>query len=134
MNARRRERDDATATSPSPARAGARREGRVEVVCSPGVASGCALAGLTPHPVQDAAEAAAAVRELLADARGAPAVLLLEEVLHDGLPPALRRRLQREPATLVVPFPSPATSRGGPEAERQLLEILRQAIGYRVRL
>jgi hypothetical protein len=46
----------------------------------------------------------------------------------------LRRRLQREAATLVVPFPSPVTAPQAGEAERFLLDILRQAVGYRVRL
>jgi vacuolar-type H+-ATPase subunit F/Vma7 len=123
------------ARSAVPARAGeAAGAGTVEVVCRPGVASGFALAGLRPHVADDAEEAARTIHALLTDPATRPAVLLLEEGLQSGLPPALARRLSREPGTLTVPFPSPRAARAAGEAERFLLEILRQAIGYRVRL
>ncbi len=108
--------------------------GGVEVLCTPGVAKGFGLAGLAAHAVEDGDAAAAALARLLAAPAGErPAVVLVEEDLLAALPPPLRRRLSRDPALLAVPFPAPrAAAAAAPEAF--LLEILRQAIGYRVRL
>jgi hypothetical protein len=108
--------------------------GGVEVVCRPGVATGFALAGLVPRIAPSAEAAADVIFGLLADPATHPAVLLLEEGLQAGLPAALSRRLQRQPGTLVVPFPSPTAGGAAGRGDGFLLDILRQAIGYRVRL
>jgi vacuolar-type H+-ATPase subunit F/Vma7 len=113
-------------------------KGRVAVLCSPATASGLALAGVEPVRVAPAAAIAAALERLLAPVGAAhaderPLVLLVQDDLHAAIPAAWRRRLARDPALLVVPFPSPrAAAAAAPDA--YLLEILRQAIGYRVRL
>ena len=44
------------------------------------------------------------------------------------------RRLAREPLPLVVPFPGPAWGPPREGAEAYIAELLRRAIGYRVRL
>jgi vacuolar-type H+-ATPase subunit F/Vma7 len=109
-------------------------KGTVEVICTPALVTGFRLAGLGPHPAEDGDAAGRVVEGLLAAPGGVPpAVLLVEESLGGALPAPLRRRLGRDPALVVVPFPSPrAALAAAPDAF--LLEILRQAIGYRVRL
>ena len=61
-------------------------------------------------------------------------VLLVEERLHEALPVELRRRLARRPLPMVVPFPGPAWAERPEGAEAYVIELLRQVIGYRVRL
>ena len=107
--------------------------GPVAVVCPPAEAAGYRLAGVAPHVAADGPEAAAAIRGLLARPAGErPSVLLVAERLEAALPSADRRELRRDPLLAVVTVPGPAGGRAAPEAF--LLEILRQAIGYRVRL
>jgi vacuolar-type H+-ATPase subunit F/Vma7 len=108
-------------------------KGPVTVVCPPAEAAGYRLAGLAPRLAADGDEPAVVLRELLALPPGQrPTVLLVAERLEAALPPAARRELRRDPLLAVVPVPGPAAGRPAPEAF--LLEILRQAIGYRVRL
>lgn len=108
-------------------------KGPVAVVCPPAEAAGYWLAGLWPRVAVDGEEAAAAIHELLSLPAGErPAVLLVAERLEAALPAGDRRDLRRDPLLALVPVPGPAGGRAAPEAF--LLEILRQAIGYRVRL
>ena len=60
-------------------------------------------------------------------------VVLVEQVLHDGMPEERRRALEDRALPVVVAFPGPRREEG-PPAESELLELLRRAIGYRVRL
>lgn len=60
-------------------------------------------------------------------------VLLLEERVYDTLSPELRRRVERSSVPVVVPFPSPGWT-AARTAEDRVVELLRRAIGYRVRL
>lgn len=103
----------------------------VRVVCRPAVASGFRLAGLLPMEAADPAEGARLLRTLLDEP--APGVILVEEAIYAAVPDATRRELARRPLPMVVPFPSPtwAAPAEGPEA--YIAELLRQAIGYRVR-
>lgn len=105
---------------------------RVQVLCRPALAPGFALAGLRPVLATSPGEATAAIRALTAQPDAG--VLLVDEGLHEQLPPELRRDLARRALPLVVPCPGPRW--GGPEAglDRYIAELLRQAIGYRVRL
>jgi vacuolar-type H+-ATPase subunit F/Vma7 len=101
----------------------------VHALCTPPVAVGFALAGLRAEEV-DEATVAEALRRL---AERAPScIVLVEDVLHRAIPPELLARIDRAGAPVVVPFPSPAWERRG-IAEQYVLEILRQAVGYRVR-
>jgi hypothetical protein len=108
--------------------------GPVAIVCRPAVAPGFALAGVVPSAAPDALAAAEILAGLVAAPPGdRPLVVLVEDVLLPGLPVALERRLTADPRLLVVPFPAA----GGADATAPaafLLELLRQAIGYRVRL
>ena len=64
-----------------------------------------------------------------------PAVglVLLEERLQQALPVEFAQRLERQPRPLVAMFPSPHFG-AEQAAEEAVLELLRRAIGYRVRL
>lgn len=102
----------------------------VRVLCRPASAPGFELAGLEPVLASDAASAAAAVRRLAQDPR--TGIVLVEDALHRALPLELRQRLDRQVLPMLAPFPSPAWDARS-VAEENVLEILRQAIGYRVR-
>lgn len=104
---------------------------RVEVLCRPEVAAGFALAGLRPLEASEPADSIARLHELLGDPEAG--VVLVEESLYDALPDDLRRDLGRRPLPMVVPFPGPQWE-ARPEAEAYIVELLRQVIGYRVRL
>lgn len=104
----------------------------VEVVCTPAIASGFRLAGLKPEVVQDEREGSARVAELFE--RPGVGVVLVEEPCYDALSPATRRAIALHPVPLVVPFPTPRWAPRPPGPEAFIAELLRQAIGYRVRL
>ena len=104
----------------------------LEVVCRPQVAAGFALAGLKPIEAATADASATAVRDLLS--RAEVGVALVEETLYDALPDELRRQVGRRPLPLLVPFPGPAWAARTSRAEAYIVELLRQVIGYRVRL
>jgi len=61
-------------------------------------------------------------------------VVLMEEDLYDGLPEDMRRQLGRRPLPMVVPFPEPTWGARAETPEGYIVELLRQVIGYRVRL
>ncbi len=104
----------------------------VRVLCRPAVAPGFLLAGLRPIEVETAGQA----QNRLLDLAAAPGtgVLLMEEELFDRLPVELRRELARRPLPLLVPFPSPRWRSAEEGVDSYIAELLRQAIGYRVRL
>lgn len=104
----------------------------MRLVCTPPVAAGCGLAALAAVEVEDAATAEARVNEMLHDST--VGMILLEERLYDALSEALRARLARHPVPLVVPFPSPSWVPRREAAELYIVELLRRAIGYRVKM
>jgi vacuolar-type H+-ATPase subunit F/Vma7 len=104
----------------------------VRVVCPPEVAAGFALAGLHSSSVGTLAEGNECVKELLS--RPDVGVILLEERLHAALSNDIRRELARRPLPIVVPFPGPSWVPRAEGPDSYILELLRQAIGYRVRL
>ena len=104
---------------------------RVALLCRPEVASAFALAGFRPLVVADAADAARRLTSLLSDAR--IGLVLIEGPLHDGLDADLQRRLSARPVPLVVPVPAPSWAEHA-AADQVIVELLRRAIGYQVRL
>jgi vacuolar-type H+-ATPase subunit F/Vma7 len=102
----------------------------LRVVCRPEIAAGFELAGIAVTRVAGAAAAAETMTQLLAEA--GVGMVLLEDTLYRALPHGLTTRLDRQALPVVAPFPSPNWDVQG-EAEAYVLEILRQAIGYRVR-
>jgi vacuolar-type H+-ATPase subunit F/Vma7 len=91
----------------------------VHVVCRPELATGMRLVGLPVHPAADAD----AARAIVASLRDRAGVVLLDDRLRGDAPPA--------GLPLVVPFPGPTAGAAG---DGHVLELLRRAIGYRVRL
>ena len=104
----------------------------VHVLARPQVASGFRLAGLRGDEAHDATEGVARLRELLRDPEAG--VVLLEDSLYEALPPELRAELGRRPLPMVVPVPGPEWGERRTAAESYIVELLRQVIGYRVRL
>ncbi len=103
----------------------------VRVLCRPTTAAGFGLAGLAADMTDDESVADTMLRALLQ--RPEVGVVLLEESLYDTLAPDLRTTVDRVAQPIVVPFPGPAW-RATASAEEQVVELLRRAIGYRVRL
>lgn len=103
----------------------------LRVVCRPSACDGFALAGVHSLGAADATEAAAVLRELVE--QPGSGVIFVEESLYRALPESLRDGLERRAVPIVIPFPGPRAE-ARPSAESELVEMLRDAIGYRVRL
>lgn len=103
----------------------------LRVLCRPGTRSGFALAGVHAIAAADGTEAAAVLTELLA--RPEPGVVFVEQPLYDALPEGLRASVEHRAVPIVLPFPGPREG-ARPSVESELVEMLRGAIGHRVRL
>jgi vacuolar-type H+-ATPase subunit F/Vma7 len=101
------------------------------VISSPGLSAGFALAGV---PVFEATDGANAARQIdhLVDAMNA-AVILIDEPLYEDLSDEVRRALRRSAFPVVIPVPGPDWTTKT-TAHEYIVEILRRAIGYRVKL
>lgn len=99
------------------------------VLCRPETAAGFELASVRVDRV-DETTVGEAMRKLAADP--SVGIVLVEERLRRAFPDDLRQRLDRQALPIVVSFPSPSWEGRG-AAEERVLELLRQAIGYRVR-
>ncbi len=104
----------------------------VRVLCRPEIGAGFALAGLEAVDAATAEQARERLQELLA--KPDVGVVLMDEDLYNGLPEDIRRQLGRRPLPMVVPFPEPTWGERGETPEAYIVELLRQVIGYRVRL
>jgi vacuolar-type H+-ATPase subunit F/Vma7 len=104
---------------------------RVAALAAPAVAAGLALSGV-PTEAVEGERAAARFRELAAD--DSLGILLVDETIFDALPEELRASAARRPLPLVVPVPAPRLEPDRARAEEAVVELLRQAVGYRVRL
>jgi vacuolar-type H+-ATPase subunit F/Vma7 len=103
----------------------------VEAIARPGVCAGFALAGVACHEADSGSRLEEVLERNHADE---VAVLLVQSDLLDLLPDAFRKRLAKRALPLVVPFPAPATIEEPGAGEAYVSELLRRAIGYRVRL
>ena len=104
---------------------------RVSFLGRPEVAPAFALAGFRPVEVLDAEDAGRRLGALLGDA--GVGLVLIEAPLYEGLAADLQRRLSARPVPLVVPVPAPSWVEHA-AADRVIVELLRRAIGYQVRL
>jgi vacuolar-type H+-ATPase subunit F/Vma7 len=104
---------------------------RVSFIGRPEVAPAFALAGFRPVVVVGADDASRRLGALLGDPRAG--LVLIEAPLYEGLAPDLQRRLSARPVPLVVPVPAPSWIEHA-AADRVIVELLRRAIGYQVRL
>jgi vacuolar-type H+-ATPase subunit F/Vma7 len=105
---------------------------RVRVLASAATAAGYRLAGLTADEVGNRAEAGDRLAAMAADAD--VGIILVEQHLLDAVPPAVRRAVDRRPLPIIVPVPTPNWTHGPSDAESYIVDLLRRAIGYRVRL
>lgn len=106
---------------------------QLHAICRPQTALGIALSGIAPIEAATGAQAAAALAEL-ARTPGRGGVVLIEAELYDALPGATLRQIRRDGVPILQPFPGPAPLAAGVAPEQELLDVLRRAIGYRVRL
>lgn len=104
----------------------------VRVVCRPEVAAGFALAGLSTVEAGTPEEGAGRILALTAQPE--IGVILVQDTFYEALPDEIQKELGRRVLPMVVPFPGPAWGESAEGAEAHIVEILRQAIGYRVRL
>jgi vacuolar-type H+-ATPase subunit F/Vma7 len=104
----------------------------VRVVCRPEIATGFALAGLRPVEFSSDDEGRERLQDLLAERE--LGVVLVEAGFYDRLPEEMRRQFGRRPLPMIVPFPDPSWAEKPDAAEAYIVELLRQVIGYRVRL
>ena len=105
---------------------------RLHALARAGLAEGLGLAGIPFTAVAGVGEGAERLGERVLAA--APQVLLAEDSLVEAMSPAARRRLARQTAPIVLSLPGPAPAVGRARAEEEVLEILRRAVGYRLRL
>ena len=104
---------------------------RIGVVSDAGVGLGFRLAGLRPRVADSRDAAKAALAEMMAEERWG-VILVQEDLLPDSELPARPRGDAGVP--ILVPFPPPSRTRAPGEAEAYVAELLRRAVGYRVRL
>jgi vacuolar-type H+-ATPase subunit F/Vma7 len=104
---------------------------QVGVVSDPGVGLGFRLVGLRPRVVESSEEAKTALSEMLGEDRWG--VILVQEDLVPDLEVVSRQRADGS-LPILVPFPPPSSVEAPGEAEAYVAELLRRAVGYRVRL
>jgi vacuolar-type H+-ATPase subunit F/Vma7 len=105
----------------------------VRVICRRETALGIALAGIAPIEATTGAEAAVALAAL-AHTPGKGGIVLIEAALHAELPAATLRQIRKDGAPILQPFPGPAPLAPGAVPEQELFDVLRRAVGYRMRL
>jgi vacuolar-type H+-ATPase subunit F/Vma7 len=104
---------------------------RLAVVGDATVTLGFRLAGIRPH-VTESKESAAAILAQMSREPEWGVILVQEDFMPAAGPTATRRSDGGLP--ILVPFPAPSRVRPPGEAEAYVAELLRQAVGYRVRL
>ena len=105
---------------------------RVRAIATPALAAGLRLAGLPADETEDPGAAAERVGALVQEPD--LGILLVEQPLFDAFPPLLRRELENRALPIVVPVPRAAWGAATDRAESYILDLLRRAIGYRVKL
>jgi vacuolar-type H+-ATPase subunit F/Vma7 len=101
------------------------------VIASPGLSAGFGLAGVPVFEAADGTHAAAQIERLAAE--GSAGVVIIDEPLYRDLPEELLRSLRRSALPVVIPVPGPDWTTES-TAHEYIVEILRRAIGYRVKL
>jgi vacuolar-type H+-ATPase subunit F/Vma7 len=104
---------------------------RVGVVADAAVALGFRLTGLRPTVADSRESAHAALTEMMSEP-GWGMILVQEDLMPDRDASTFPRTDESLP--IVVPFPPPSLARAPGDAEAYVAELLRRAVGYRVRL
>jgi vacuolar-type H+-ATPase subunit F/Vma7 len=102
---------------------------RLLVLTTRDLAVGYRLAGANTVEVASTAQTATVLEELLT---GEDGVIAVHAPYFDALPTPLRQRLDALRIPLVVSLPAGTTTEPIGDRRRQLLELLRQAIGYEI--
>jgi vacuolar-type H+-ATPase subunit F/Vma7 len=103
----------------------------VRALCAPETAIGFSLAGVRTIEADPVKSLDEQVLELALDPE--LAVLLIDEALSDRLGEETKKRFSKKPLPMLVPFPR-AHWTEGQAVDDYVVELLRRAIGYRVRL
>jgi vacuolar-type H+-ATPase subunit F/Vma7 len=103
---------------------------KVRVVTRPPLAVGFELAGFSVERANDGHAAADVVTRWAGDAD--VGIVLIDAELYQALPGDLLQRLDRQAVPVIASVPVPRWDERS-DAEAYVLEILRRAIGYRVR-
>lgn len=106
-------------------------ERRVAVIASPGLGVGFALAGVSVYEEAEGRAAAERIEHLIEESQ--VGVVIIDEPLYRDLPEEFQRDLRRKTLPVVIPVPGPEWTLES-KAHEYIVEILRRAIGYRVRL
>jgi vacuolar-type H+-ATPase subunit F/Vma7 len=101
------------------------------VITSPGLSTGFALAGVPVFEASDGADAARQISHLVDDMNAG--VIIMDELLYEDLPEEIKRDLRKSAHPVVIPVPGPDWTTET-TAHEYIVEILRRAIGYRVKL
>ncbi len=101
------------------------------VIATPGLTAGFALAGVQVVAAASGDDAAREIDRLAG--HGNTGVVIIEEPLYEAIPEELRRGVSRSSLPVVIPVPGPDWTAES-SAHEYIVEILRRAIGYRVRL
>ena len=104
----------------------------VRVLASPALAVGFRLAGIAADDITDPADAGAALTARSAEP--GLGILIVEQRLLDAASATVRREVERKPVPIIVPVPSPTWGDGPDDADNVILDLLRRAIGYQVKL
>ncbi len=104
---------------------------RVAVITRPGLGAGFGLAGVSVVEAADGKSAATLIMGL--DAESELGVVIVDDTLYSDFPEDFHRLMRRKPLPVLVPVPGPNWEEES-TAREYIVEILRRAIGYRVRL
>lgn len=102
----------------------------VRVLCDDAVAPGFELASLRPRTTTRSG-AEDALDEMAAEPT--TGVILVQSDLYEAAQGPLVRRLEKQALPVLLPFPAPRWKER-PSPDEYVVELLRRAIGYRVRL
>jgi len=104
---------------------------RLVVITSPGLSAGFALAGVSVFEATDGQDAARQIDHCVDEVNAG--VVIIDEPLYRDLPEEVLRNLRRSAIPVVCPVPGPDWTAES-TAHEYIVEILRRAIGYRVKL
>jgi vacuolar-type H+-ATPase subunit F/Vma7 len=89
------------------------------------------LAGVPVFEASDGVDAARQIERLVDEVNAG--VIIVDEPLYRDLPEEVQRALRRSALPVVIPVPGPDWTTES-TAHEYIVEILRRAIGYRVKL
>lgn len=104
---------------------------RLVVITSSGLSAGFALAGVPVFEISNSLDAARKIKSS-ADEENV-GVVIIDELLYRDIPEEARRNLEKSAIPVIIPVPGPDWTMES-SAHEYIVEILRRAIGYRVRL